>query len=220
MWRMIPRLAIATLTATLALAALPAQEAGAAAIQSYNYTTSATLGDVSNGPISLSGVGDSGSILTTPGAFTLGTITTNPLPSTATLTYDHTPFTIDLKITALPDGSGAEPGSYTFRIQGELNGSIRNGYSDMLASVTSITGNPFNDPNTTPPFAATDLQLGFPQGVASPNGSSFGTTTLIGQVLVAGTPLPPAAPEPTSVAAFAVAIVGWGLRRRLRRSQA
>lgn len=216
MWRMIPRLTLATLTATLALAVLPAREAGAAAIQSYNYTTSTTLGDVPNGPISLSGVGNSGSTLTTPGAFVLGTITTNPLPSTATLTYDHTPFTIDLTLRN-PTGDSS---SYTFRIQGEFNGSIGNGYSDMMASVKSITGNPFNDPNSTPPFAASDLQVGFPQGIAAPNGSTFGTTTLIGQVLVTGTPLPPAAPEPTSVAAFAVAIVGWGLRRRLRRSQA
>jgi hypothetical protein len=216
MWRMTPRLATATLTATLALVALTGSKAQASAVQSYSYSTTTSLGDVSNGPITLTGVSPfSGNQLTTPGAFVLGEFTTSPLPSTATLTYTHTPFTIDLKV--MPSGSfGSSFGtpSYDYIIHGELNGSITNGSSQMVASITSISGSGSAGVNATPPFPIDALQLTLPQGIAAPNGLSFGNTSLIAQVTVAGVPLP--TPEPTSIAAFAVALAGWGLRRRLR----
>jgi hypothetical protein len=216
MWRMTPRLATAALTATLALAALSAPKAQASAVQSYSYSTTASLGDVSNGPITLTGVSIYGNQLTTPGAFMLGNFTTNPLPSTATLTYNHTPFTIDLKVQ--PAGfSGYNYGtpSYDYIIHGELNGSITNGSSQMVASITSISGSGSGF-NATPPFPIDALKIALPQGIAAPNGYSYGQTPLIAQVMVAGVPIATPTPEPTSVAAFAAALAGWGLRRRLR----
>jgi hypothetical protein len=213
MWRMTPRLATAALTATLAIAALSAPEARASAVQSYNYSTSASLGDISNGPITLTGMSSyGGNQLSTPGAFVLGDFTTNPLPSTATLTYSHTPFTIDLRLS--PAGSSSYyfgTPSYDYILKGELNGSITNGSSSMVASITSVSGS-----GSGPPFPIEDLKVSLPQGIAAPNGYNSGHTSLIAQVLVAGDPLPTPAPEPTSVAAFAVALAGWGLRRRLR----
>ena len=213
MWRMTPRLATAALTATLALATLTAPEAQASAVQSYSYSTTTSLGDISNGPINLTGVSAwSGNQLTTPGAFVLGQFTANPLPSTATLTYDHTPFTIDLRVSPVGSfgGSSGTP-SYDYIISGELNGSMTNGSSSMVASITSIAG---SGTFATPPFPIEELAVSLPQGIAAPSGSNSGQTSLIAQVMVAGDPIP--APEPTSIAAFAVGLAGWGLRRRLR----
>lgn len=222
MWRTTLRLATATCLAT----ALLAGRADASAVQSYLYTTSGDIagigGTTSGYPISYtptSGVG----MLSTPGTFALGTITTNPLPTGATLTYDGTPFTINVGVgpvagdsgSAVPTSTGFSP-AYTYTIHGTLDGSLKgDGTSTLFPTVTSITGS-----GSIPPFAASDLLLNL-QGIAAPVGGIDGTTTLTAHVDVTGTPLPAPAPEPTSVALFASALAGWAWRsRRSRPSRA
>ena len=229
MWRMTPRLATATLTATLALAlSIPAvPQARAASVQSYSYTTSGGIDGPSGSPITFNPQSYS-STLTTPGSFVLGSFTTSPLPPTATLTYNNTPFTIDLNIA--PAGSyvypyyygySYNPSAYQYQISGVLNGSITgatsgSGSSSMFATITSVTGSGLGS-TTTPPFPVSDLQFNFPQGIAAAVGSNPSTTTLAGQVTIAGVPLLPApAPEPSTIAVFGLALAGLACRRQLR----
>jgi hypothetical protein len=214
--------------ATLTITGLAWPEARAASmptgvttVESYGYTS---YGEIANQtgvtPISFTGVNGT-QTLTTPGTFTVGTFDTlNILPTTATLTYNNTPYTIDLNVT-----SGTGTGVYTYVISGNLNGSISgDGTSNMVATVSSITGqsNSSSAGMTTPPFPVSDIQINVPQGINAPNmnTNSDGYTTLYGQVVTGSGPgLPSPAPEPASIAIFAVGLVGWGLRRRMIRSK-
>ncbi len=225
MWRMTPRLATATLTATLAFALASAT---APEVQGRERPV-LLVHDLGRhhrpygSPITFSAEYNQGQ-LTTPGSFVLGTFTTNPLPTTATLTYNNTPFTIDLTVGAAGYpyyGAGYyyygyNPNTYQYQISGVLNGSISgDGTSTMMASITGITGSG-NGTVTTPPFPISDLQINVPQGIAAPNGSTYGVTTLTAQVTVAGLPLPAPAPEPSTLAVFGLALAGWAYRRRSR----
>lgn len=235
MWRMMPRLAIATLTATIALACLAAPKAGASAVQSYAYTTTGSIdGPGGNTPISFTPT-YSGT-LTTPGSINLGSFVTNPLPPTATLIYNNTPFTIDLNVSAVgtyPSAYGnygynygynyGTP-TYQYVISGKLNGSITgatsgSGTSSMFATITSISGNGLGT-GTAPPFPISDLVVNLPQGIAAAVGSNQSYTMLTGQVIVAGLPLPAPAPEPSTFAVFGVALAGLAYRRARSRAKA
>ena len=134
---------IARITLTIALAATLASHAGASAVQSYMYSTSGNIAGTTgvnlgypigftSGPIAM---------LTTPGTFTLGTITTGLLPAGATLTYDNTPFTINLGVGPVANNSynyngyngyyGFSP-AYSYQINGVLNGSLTERHLDPL----------------------------------------------------------------------------------------
>jgi hypothetical protein len=224
---MISRLVPAALAVTLAFAgpvisntrgsAIPTQSEP---VQSYGYASSGSIASQTGvAPIYFNGLSGT-QTLTTPGVFSLGQFdAAGTLPTTATLTYNNTPFTIDLNVA-----SGTGSGTYTYVINGNLNGSITGaGSSTMIATVSSITGqaNDFNGVMTTPPFPASDIQVSVPQGITAPNGSVDGYTTLYGQVnLGSGLGLPSPAPEPASIAVFAVGLAAWGIRRRISRSQA
>jgi hypothetical protein len=226
MWRMTPRLATAALTATLALTALTLSKAQASAVQSFSYTTSGAISDTAGpAPITFQGM-TTPATLTTPGSFVLGDfVTSGTLPPSATLTYNNTPFTVDLVVSATPIGTpvvytpnnssfALVPATYDYKLSGLLNGWITGaGSTDMVATVTSISGNP-NGPGVTPPFGVASLNVAFPQGITAPNNGQNGITPLMGSVTAPGLPAP--SPEPTSVAAFAIGLVGWGIRRRLR----
>lgn len=221
MWRTTPRLATAALLATLTLAAATAPKADAAAtVQTYNYSTSGSIPGMPNtGPVQFVGLGEdvpTGSVhtLTTPGSFSLGGFQANPLPATATLTFNNTPFAIDLVVASQPDIIIAP--EYDYHISGVLNGSINGaGSSSLYAAITSITGND-HGLGTTPPFPVSDLTVLVPAGISAPNGALEGFGSLFAQVVLPGFPLPAPAPEPTSIAAFAAALAGLALRRRLR----
>ena len=196
----------------------------AAAVQSYLYNTSGDIAGISGSglgyPISFNPE-SSTSMLTTPGTFVLGSITTSPLPTGATLSYDNTPFTINMGVGSVPSNNsnygysnptpyyyGFEP-AYTYKISGVLNGSLMgDGTSTLFPTITSITGS-----GDTPPFPVEDLKFNL-QGIAAPNGTTYGSTMLTAHVDVTGNPLPSPAPEPTSVAAFVAALAGWAWNRR------
>ncbi len=224
MGRMTPRLAVATLFAT----AVFAGQADASAIQSYVYNTTGDIAGTSGAgygyPISFASQNNN-SMLTTPGNFTLGTFTTSPLPTGATLSYDNTPFTINANVGPVPANSNNYYGnynsyphnnsfspSYTYKISGALNGTLMgDGTSTLFPTITSVTGS-----GATPPFPASDLKFDL-QGIAAPSGTTYGSTTLTARVDVTGTPLPAPAPEPTSVAIFAAALTGLAWKRRRSR---
>ncbi len=222
MWRMTPRFATAASLATLVLAAASATKAHAAAsVQSYNYSTVGSISGMpaGTGPVEFLGEAPAGAPLTTPGSVLLGTFQTNPLPAGATLSFANTPFLIDVMVTSQP-GAGAVAPAYDYHVTGLLNGSYNGtGSSTAYATVTSITGNDFGL-GITPPFPVSDLTVTAPQGLAAPNGPNSGFTGLLAQVIQPGFPVPAPAPEPTSIAAFAAALAGLALRRRLRRQVA
>ena len=157
----------------------------AASVQSYDYST---VGSVSGlpgnvGPVEFNGLSASGTTLTTPGAFLLGTFQANPLPASATLTFADTPFTIDVLVTSQP-GANAVAAAYDYKVSGLINGSITgSGSSTMYAVVTSITGDDFGL-GTTPPFPVSDLSVIAPAGIAAPDGLNSGFSPLSAQVTI------------------------------------
>jgi hypothetical protein len=209
------------LTASLAYAVLSAPDAGAATVQSYNYSTNGSIaGQTGVAPITFIGVNSQ--TLTTPGTFSLGQFdAVNMLPTSGTLTYNNTPFAINLNVAS---GSGTY---YTYLAMGTLTGSINGaGGSDMVATISSITGVPPTGSSTptTPPFPASDLQFSTTQGINAPNAmmGTDGLTNLYAQVIpdtTTGLGLPAAAPEPASIAVLGLGLVAWGVRRRVTRSK-
>jgi hypothetical protein len=216
MWRTMPRLATATLTITMALAVSTTAEIEAATVNpntpastySYSYTTDGSIsGMTGRQPIEFYSLSSTINA-TTP--FSIGLFVTNPLPATARLTYDNTPFVIDLKV---PTSTGS---AYDYNIAGVLNGSINGvGKSNMYVYITSITG--IGD---TPPFPVSELQINAPQKIAAPSGENDGFTTLTGQLVIPGLPPPLGAPEPASIVVFGTALAGWLVHRRRSRSKA
>jgi hypothetical protein len=211
MWRMTSRLSTAILSATLALVA--ASDARAAAVQTYAYTTSGTVGVPDTGygsggtvgPIGFNGV--SSGTMTTPGAFNLGSFTVAALPPSVSLTYDATPYTIYLT------GFGT---GYTYQINGTLDGTLNGaGVSNLVARVTSVKGWGASG-DLVAPFSLADLRIIAPQAITAPANLLGSQTTFLGQVGSGISPTP--APEPTSIAVLAVGLVAWGLNRRRRRA--
>jgi hypothetical protein len=192
-------------------------EAGASTVQSYNYSTDGTI-DNQTGVAPITFIGVSSQTLTTPGTFSLGQFdAVNILPSSATLTYNNTPFTINLNVG---NGTGF---TTTYVFSGTLNGWITgSGGSDMVATVSSITGGPaagFSSP-TSPPFPASDIVMPAPQAINAPNAlaGTDGLTSLYAQTIpVLIDPIP--APEPASIAVFGLGLAAFVIRRRLTRSR-
>lgn len=209
-----------TTSLTMALA-LGVTEVSASAVQSYNYTDWGSIDNRAGvAPIYFNG-SYSAQSFTTPGTISLGQFDTAAiLPSSATLTYNNTPFTISLNVFTT-SATGFNAPYYTYQINGTLNGSITGaGGSTMVASVSSITGisDYVNGVWTTPPFPVAELQVNAPQGINAPNGYNDGITPLYAQVNpTLLNPVP--APEPASIAVFGVGLAAWGIRRRIIRSK-
>ena len=216
---MLPRLVTSTLTALLVYAGLlaPEADASASAVQSYGYSTYGSIANQAGvAPITFLGVNSQ--TLTTPGTFSLGQFDAlNILPASATLTYNNTPFTINLNVG---NGTGF---TTAYQVSGTLNGWITgSGTSDMVASVTSITGGPpiGTSAPTSPPFPASDIKINVSQAINAPNAltGSDGYTTLYAQISPSLLdPVP--APEPASIAVFGAGVIAWAIRRRMTRSK-
>jgi hypothetical protein len=175
--------------------------------QPISYGTFGSIGgvnDPSAGPITFTGA-PFGSSRNFPGTFSLGQFTVPTLPTSASLTYNNTPFTINADIGAVPGGGGWP---YTdVKFTGVLNGTVTgNNQSTLLASVTSISQ---FGPGTLP-FPITAITVA-PQLLTAGGASTILTAQLtdaLGQVITV--------PEPTTLALFMVAAGGLGLRRMRR----
>jgi hypothetical protein len=160
----------------------------------------------------------------TPTSFSLGAFRVGALPEGQTTMYTDTPFSI----TFLPQTINGDPisgDSAPVVLSGVLNGSVSGaGQSDVIATFA-----PTDDP-TTPSVDesaktfetltangsyANTLRILSDKVALVPSTSFNGLTTVQGQVISKGSPIP----EPTTIALFLTAAAGYGLRRRIGRQR-
>lgn len=161
-----------------------------------DYSTSGTIDP---GPVKF--VGTSGSFLT-PGTFSLGDFKVDALPSSASLTYTNTPFSVDVNFST-------SSGSSELVVQGLLNGTITgNTASSLIATISNVA----QQGSGTLPFPLNTFTLVAPQTL-SPHDLNHGKTDLFAYVSYnpAGQTLN--TPEPTTLALFGTVLAGLGVRR-------
>lgn len=161
----------------------------------------------------------------TPTSFSLGAFRVGALPEGQMTTYTDTPFSI----TFMPqniNGEAITGNSPPIVLGGVLNGTVGgSGQSDVIAMFL-----PADDP-TTPnvdesakSFLTSTAQAQYKNSLRIlsdkvalvPSSSYDGLTTVQGQVISGGSPIP----EPTTIALFLTAAAGLGLRRRIGRKTA
>lgn len=211
-------------SSAFALACLGLTGTGASAGVMHTYSTSTTiLGEgvtTSDGstlatpPISFNPVA-TGSF-TAPSAVGLGEFVVSTLPEGQSVSYDNTKFTINFNPVSIA-GSPYPTDSAPVTITGKLNGTLSGGQSSVQATF---------DPITTPVFSSADKQyLSTLSVVNNPLNlvpASAGGRTTVQAAVVTTTPAPAGGgidnqvPEPTTFAILATAMVGLGLRHRLR----
>jgi hypothetical protein len=208
------RSAVAALVLGLALTS----QAGAAAMSSdsiksfMEYSTSGTIestGVTGSPVISFNSVGNGA--FTAPSSFSLGEFQVAALPDGVSTTYSNTPFHITYLANKV-DGSVPDPNGTPITISGVLNGTITGGsQSDVVATFNPSTNTPFTTGNFSNTLNVLDSTVSL-----VPSSTNSGLTTAQAQIIVQSITPPAAAPEPASIAIFLTALVGLGLRRRLR----
>ena len=210
-------------TSAFALACLALTGAGANAGVMHTYSTSATImGDgitTSDGstpttmPISFNPVATGA--FTAPSAVGLGEFVVSTLPAGQSVTYDNTKFAITYNPVMIA-GTAYDASAAPVPITGELNGTVSGGQSSVVATF---------DPITSPVFSSADKQyLSTLSVVNNPLAlvpATAGGRTTVQAAVTTTTPAPAgggieAVPEPTTFAILATAMVGLGLRHRLR----
>ena len=211
-------------SSAFALACLALTGTGASAGVMHTYSTSATI--MSDGistsdgstpttmPISYNPVATGA--FTAPSAVGLGEFVVSTLPAGQSVTYDNTKFAITYNPVTIA-GSAYDASASPVTISGTLNGTLSGGQSSVVANF---------DPITTPVFASADKQyLSTLSVVNNPLAlvpASAGGRTTVQASVVTTTPAPAGGgidnqvPEPTTFAILATAMVGLGLRHRLR----
>lgn len=153
---------------------------------------------------------------TTPSALSLGEFQVSTLPTGKETDYNNTPFSITYSPLTVA-GQDYPTTAAPITITGTLTGAITGNQSSVVATFDSISSPVFtsadgqylstlsvlNTPLALVPASAggiTTVQAGVVTTYPSPSGTGGGTTV----------------PEPTTFAILATAVVGFGLRQRLR----
>ena len=211
-------------TSAFALACLALTGATAKAAVMHTYSTSSSiLGDgitssdgsaLTTMPISFNPV-VSGSY-TAPSAVGLGEFVVSTLKDGQSVTYDNTKFSITYNPVMIA-GTAYPASSDPVTITGMLNGTLTGNQSSVVATF---------DPIANPVFASGDKQyLSTLSVVNNPLAlvpASAGGRTTVQASSITTTPAPAGGgidnqvPEPTTFAILATAMVGLGLRHRLR----
>ena len=177
---------------------------------SMNYATSGSVGLTGiTGPNVISFIPEVSGAFTTPSAFSLGSFVVGYLPSGVATNYNNTPFSITYSALNV-DGANPSPNETPVTVSGFLNGTVTGpSQSDVVATFNPITHNTFLTGSYINNLSVLD-----PQVSLVPSTTNGGRTTA--QAHISVSPGPPV-PEPTTIALFATAIVGFGLRQRFTR---
>ena len=157
---------------------------------------------------------------TSPSAVSLGQFQVATLPTGKETDYKDTPFTITYNPLTIAGTNYPTTGA-PVTITGLLNGAITGSQSSVVATFSSVSSPVFASADGT--YLSTLSVLNNPLALVP--ASAGGITTVQAQVTTT-TPspasgggsgdTPPPIPEPTTFAILATAMVGFGIRKRLR----
>jgi hypothetical protein len=194
----------------LGLLVAPAASHGAAMSSptSVNdYTTSGTIGltgITGSNVISFNSV--SGGSFLAPSAFSLGEFLVSSLPPGVSTTYVNTPFEINY-IAQEVNGVAPEENGTPFKLTGVLNGQVLGpNQSSVVATFDPIGDSQFRTGDFLNTLAISGSVL------LVPSSNNGGRTSAQATLVAVSAPVP----EPATLAIFAVAAAGYGLRRRMR----
>ncbi len=196
-----------TLFFTLATSGMVCATARAGAIV---YNTSGLIGSSGvTGANTISFVPVSANSFTAPSTLSLGTFVVTPLSDGQTTTYNHTPFSVNFRVTSV-NGISLVDGSASLTVTGFLNGILSGSNRSTVVAVFD----PIANPNIKiGPLDFVNLSLPSPQRTLVPSTSSGGQSTAEAFVRVFQE-----TPEPTAIAMFVVAGAALGLVRLRRRA--
>ncbi len=209
----------------LACVALVGANARAAALSGVNHTYSTGGTVLDQGITSPDGTKATNVIsftpvvsgaFTTPSSLSLGQFQVATLPTGKETDYNNTPFTITYNPLTI-NGSTYPSSAAPITITGTLTGAITGNQSSVVATFNAITNPVFTSADGT--YLSTLSVLNSPLALVP---ASAGGITTVQAGLVTTYPSPAGSgggnnvPEPTTFAILATAVVGFGLRQRLR----